>query len=510
LALRTRHIARNVLFNWFGTIVNLAVGFFLSPFIVHRLGDIAFGIWGLAISVVAYMSLLDFGMQSSVLRFVNKGHTQHDHQGASDAISATLWIRLQMSLLIVLLSVGLAAIFPHFFKIPPALARASQIAVLLIGLRAALTMSIGVFGAVLSGLNRYDLQNYVSLAQTAIRVVGVVAVLRAGHGIVAIGICELIAAAASSVLLVWFARRLYPELRIHLHKPRAETFHHIWNYSVYAFLTTVAVQLVYQSDNLVVGKVVSVAAVTFYMIANNLCSYTTQVIEGMGGPLVPAASTYEAAGDTASLLNLYKNGTRALLAISLPILITLIIRGPAFIGLWMGPKYAHRSGMVLIILATARIFSTANRAGGAIAFGTEKHRTLAIWAISEGLVNLSLSIVLAHWLGIYGVALGTLIPSLFVQTALWPRYVRKLVGLGYFEVIGKVWAPMFFASLPFAAATYCVNAFFPAHSLLIFMLQVAAVLPIFVLSLAFMFRTFFRTQLLPRLRSLVFASEGRI
>ncbi len=49
-------------------------------------------------------------MQSSVLRFVSKGHTKGDHQGASDAISAALWVRLQISALALLLSAGLAAV----------------------------------------------------------------------------------------------------------------------------------------------------------------------------------------------------------------------------------------------------------------------------------------------------------------------------------------------------------------------------------------------------------------
>ena len=104
LQLRLRHIARNVLFNWFGTIANMAVGFFLSPFILHRLGNVAYGVWVLAVSVVAYLGLLDLGMQSSVLRFVSKGHTRQDHQGASDAVSAALWVRLQISALVLVLS----------------------------------------------------------------------------------------------------------------------------------------------------------------------------------------------------------------------------------------------------------------------------------------------------------------------------------------------------------------------------------------------------------------------
>jgi O-antigen/teichoic acid export membrane protein len=509
LQLRGRHIARNVLFNWFGTIANMAVGFFLSPFILHRLGNIAYGVWVLAISVVGYMSLLDLGMQNSVLRFVSQGHIKKDHESASEAISAALWVRLQISGLIILLSAGLAVVFPLVFKIPPELVSDARKAIMLIGTTSAIFMSVGVVGGVLSALNRYDLQNSIVLLQTAVRVIGVVFVLRSGHGIVAIAVCELVAVLVGSVVMVWVARRLYPELRMRFSKPKKETLRKIWSYSSYVFLTSVAVLLVYQTDNLVVGAFVSTAAVTFYAIANSLCRYVTQVVGSMGNTFMPAASTYEAAGDTAGLLMLYKNGTRATLMVSLPILITLILRGPAFIGLWMGPQYSHSSGMVLILLSIPLIFAFANRTATAIAFGVEKHKTTSRWAIGEGVANLILSVVLVHWYGIYGVAVGTMIPSLFAQLVLWPGYISELVGLSRSEVLLKVWAPMFLAAIPFAVATYVVGILFPARNLTIFFLQVIATLPVFLLTIGLVFRAYVRSQLLPRVRSLFFA-EARI
>jgi O-antigen/teichoic acid export membrane protein len=506
LQLRVRHIARNVLFNWLGTIANMAVGFFLAPFILHRLGDVAWGVWVLAVSVVGYLKLLDLGMQSSVLRFVSKGHTQGDHQAASDAISAALWVRIQLSALVLLLSGTLALVFPTLFKIPVALASDARKAILLIGVTTAITMSVGVVSAVLSGLNRYDLQNYVNLTQTAVRVVGVVAVLRTGHGIVAIALCELLAAIIANALLVLIAHRIYPELKIKLAKPKRETLRQIWVYSSYAFLTTIAIQLVYQADNLVVGAFISASAVTFYAIANNLCTYTNQIIGSIGGTFVPAASTYEASGDAAGLLALYKNGTRATIMVSLPILITLIVRGRTFISLWMGPQYAQSSGTVLIILCVALFFTFANRTASSIAYGVEKHKTAALWAIGEGVANLVLSIILVHRYGIYGVALGTMIPSLFAQLVFWPRYISKLVGLSSFEVIWNIWSPMFLAGIPFVVASYVVNTLLPARHLAIFFIQVLATLPIYFLTVALIFRGYVRNQVLPRVRALLFSS----
>jgi O-antigen/teichoic acid export membrane protein len=240
--------------------------------------------------------------------------------------------------------------------------------------------------------------------------------------------------------------------------------------------------------------------VTYYAIALSLCSYVSQAVNSMGATFVPAASTYEAAGDTNNLLMLYKNGTRATLAVSLPILIALMVCGRSFIGLWMGPQYSQRSGTVLIILCSALLFAFANRTAQAIAFGVEKHKIGAIWAIAEGVTNLALSVVLVRRYGIYGVAIGTMVPSLLVHLILWPGYTSKLVGLSYSEVVWKVWAPMYLSSVPFAIAMYMVNARFPAHNLMVFFIQIIAVLPVFYITVGLVFHSYVRNQLFPEIK----------
>ncbi|MCL2659601.1 MAG: oligosaccharide flippase family protein [Acidobacteriaceae bacterium] len=488
--------------NWLATAANMAVGFFLAPFIVHRLGNIAYGVWILAMSSVGYLGLLDLGMRSSVLRFVSKGRTQNDHGAASDAVSAALWLRGQIGVAVLLISAGLAAVFPYVFHIPPELARDARIAVMLIGFKMSLYMTVGVFGGVLSGLNRYDLLTAQTLTELAIRATGVVVVLRSGHGIIAIAICECAASIAGNLLLLAMTRRVYPELRVRLlAKPDMQVLRQLWSYSVYAFLVSVAVQLVYQTDNLVVGAFVSTAAVTFYSIGNSLCRYTDQVVGAMTLTFVPAASTFEASGDTAKLLGLYRHGTRAMMAVSLPILVTLMTRGRTFIGLWMGPQFMHVSGTVLMILAAAQFFSLTNLTGGAIAFGVEKHRMLAQWSIVEGVTNLTLSILLAMRFGIFGVAIGTMIPSLFIHLYVWPFVFTKRLNLGGPRAVWAVWGPMFMAAIPFTLASYAVNRFYPPRNLLAFLAQTFALLPVFFLPVAIVFRDYLQEQMMPHVRA---------
>jgi O-antigen/teichoic acid export membrane protein len=483
----------------------LAVGFFLAPFVVHKLGNLAYGVWILAVSALNYMNLLDLGMRSSVLRYVSKGHTTEDHCGASEVLSAALWVRLQIGFIVILLCGIFSAVFPKLFRVPPALARDAQEAILIVGVTMAVTMSIGLLGAVLSALNRYDLQTLVTLTQLTIRVVGVVLVLRAGKGIVAIAACELLAAVVANGLLIYVARRIYPELTIRLATPRREVLRKIWSYSFYAFLLTVAGQLGYETDNLVVGAFVSASAVTFYSIGNSLCRYTQQIVGAMTSTFTSVASTYEAAGQPSTLRSLYYNGTRATMALSLPVVITLLTRGRNFISVWMGPQYAQTSGTVLVILATALLFNLQNAPAGAIAWGIEKHKTVAKWAMPEALANFALSIILGRKFGIYGVAIGTLVPNLVTAQILWPRYVSRLVEVTYAEVVLKVWGPVYLSAVPYAIASYATGRFFPARNITVFILQTIVLLPVFGLTLTVAFWDQVRRQVFPRVRTIFYA-----
>src|ERR1700758_5085327 len=66
----SRQILRNVGSSWSALGVNVLVGIFLSPYILHRLGDDAFGLWVLIFSATGYYGLFDLGIRSSIVRYV--------------------------------------------------------------------------------------------------------------------------------------------------------------------------------------------------------------------------------------------------------------------------------------------------------------------------------------------------------------------------------------------------------------------------------------------------------
>jgi O-antigen/teichoic acid export membrane protein len=485
---RTRQLARNVISNWVALAVTTLTGFFLSPFVVHHLGNVAYGVWVIIMSLVGYMNLMDLGLRGAITRFVSKGSTQGNHEESSQAVSGALWIRLWISLAIIGTGLILALALPHIFVIPPALQATTRLALLVAAVTVAVNLWCGVFGGVLVALHRYDITSGISILQTCVRVAGVVYLLRSGHGILSLAVWDFCISLAAQAVTTALCFRIYPELKIAFGRPDRSTLAKLWNYSFWAFLINLALLVTYYTDNLVVGAFLSPSAVTFYAIGGLLIAYSRQIVSSMTTTFTPLASTFEAQGNFDNLRRLAIQGTRAALLVSLPIQAALFFRGHTFIRLWMGEQYAKPSGTVMQILLLSLVFSTANTTSAGIVYGLEKHKRIAIWGMIESVLNLSLSIILVRRIGIYGVAWGTTIPSVIMEMILWPRYICGLIAIPVWTYLWQTWFRTTLTVVPFALACAAAERYWPAHNLLVFFLQIAALLPLIPATLALTFR----------------------
>jgi O-antigen/teichoic acid export membrane protein len=480
MSARLGQLIRSIGTNWIAFSTSVVTAFLLTPFIVHHLGNTAYGVWTLVVSMIALMGLLDMGMRGAITRFVSRNHAQGNHHESARAVSAGLWLRLWVAGLIVLISSVLSVIGPFVFHIPNELRFAARGAILLAGTSFALTFACGVFGGVLVALNRFPVVSGLSMAQTLLRAAGVVVLLRSGHGILGLALWELSVAAVINSILIRLARRAYPELRYSLDRPDRELFRQFVSYSFHVFLIQCATVVIYYMDNLVVGTFISAAAVTFYSIGGSLLDYLRQVVTSVTTIFMPLASNFEARGENSELRRLLIQGTRLALLVSLPIALGLYFRGHTFIELWMGKQYGPLSGHIVRILLIAQVFSIANFTSGNIAFGMAKHRPFAIAVVTESVANLTLSIILVKRIGITGVAWGTVVPNLVVQLLFWPRYICKVLEMPVHRYLWESWVRPGLAVVPFGIACYLTDIHWEATRLAQFMLQIVVILPLLV------------------------------
>ncbi len=483
-----KRFAINVVMNWVAMATGMVVPFFLMPFVVRHLGPVAYGIWILAVSTSSYLALLDLGLRSAIIRFVSKNTAAGKIAEAQEAIRAGLWVRSSIAAVVSLLSIILAVLFPHLFKIPYEMQRAAQISVLLCALGVATTLVSGVFGAVLSGINRFDILSSIVAGQTITRAIGLLFILRSGHGLVALAAWEFTIGFVGSLLTCGAALKIFPACRISIRKPDIATLKIIWSYSIKTFIIIIASQIIFYTDNVVVGAFLSVGVVTLYSIAGSLAMYSGQVSTAVGTTFIPIASGYDASGQTSSLQKLLLRGSQAMLGLMLPIGLALLLRGKTFIGLWMGPQYSEESGTILQILLISQFFTIANATAGQIAFGVDKHKSVAKAMAIEATLNLGLSLILVNTMGLYGVAWGTTISRVLVHLIFWPRYVRRELGVPAKTYMWEAWGKITLFSLPFAVVCVIADRHWHPHSLVEFFGEILITLPAYLICTLWIFK----------------------
>ncbi len=108
------------------------------------------------------------------------------------------------------------------------------------------------------------------------------------------------------------------------------------NFSVYAFIISVAYRLIFMTDNIVVGFVLGPVAIAFYSVGMQLPGILRDSLGNITMIYAPLAYQMDALEQRDSLRRLFLTGSRIALLYVLPGVLGVVFVGPHFLGLWMG------------------------------------------------------------------------------------------------------------------------------------------------------------------------------
>lgn len=410
-------------------IVAALASMFLMPFIVHHIGDRAYGFWSLATGFIGYYGLLDFGLTSAVSQHMSVAMGRKEPEECRAVFNTALRIQSLIGVVVLLLAIATAAIAPLFCQDPQEGILFRKV-IILLGLSAALAFPVRTYGGVLDATFRFDIWGSLGILGVVLRTGLLVAAIMHGGGLLALAWMTFFASLPVMVLQVWFARReaLWARLdNLPLQKARTRS---LFSYSIHVFLTSIGDTLRFQIDPLVISGLVSLAAVTHYRTAGVFAQYYMQLLILSVGILQPVFSRLHGAGDKADLEKLFFFGTKVSLCISAFVCIALACWGKVFIARWMGPAYED-GYWPLVALSFAVFLDVGQKPSIDMLFATFTHQRYAYLNFAEGAINLIVSVILARPLGILGVALGTLVAAFLVRVLVQPRWVCKATGFNY-------------------------------------------------------------------------------
>jgi O-antigen/teichoic acid export membrane protein len=473
--------------SWGGLAVNIAVGFFLSPFILHRLGDDAFGLWVLIFSLTGYYGIFDFGIRSSLVRYVSKFQATGDHDELACLINTSFFTYTCIGL-ILLVPTFLGSLYvEHMFHVPPGFLRDARILFVMVGASLALGFPLGISGGILEGLQRFDLLNWTNIISTLLRVVLIVWALTHGLGLLTVALVTVALPLVASAVRVVMAHYLLTVPYGWKYVSRS-SLKQVASYGSVTFMIIVGARLRFKTDAVIIGSLLSAGAITFFSIGGRLVDYATEVVSSLAQIFTPMSSQFHATGEYGQLRRIFVAGNRACAFVAFPLTVTLIVMGRSIIEAWVGPRYVSSYTVLLILLIPSTLYlaqSTSTR----ILFGMSLHRSLAYVVLLEGIANLILSIALVRPLGIVGDAIGTGIPLLCTAVFFLPRHLCRHLQIPIRTFLVESYTYPILLSIPMAIVMTFMQRSFYAHHYLQLVINLSAGFAAYGLGILWFFLT---------------------
>lgn len=438
---RTRRFLGGFTTGYVHMTVATAVGLWLTPFLLGRLGGHTYGLWLVGTQIIAYLLLMDLGIVALLPRetaYVT-GRT-----GRTDAPELRALVEQTMTLAFAQVPIVLVAAVVAVWGLPPSWQplRVPLTVVLVVFVA---TFPLRTFQAALVGLQDLAFVGRVQLGGWAAGTVVTIVLVMNGFGLPA-----LAAGWCATQLSAVVACALRLRTRFPAAMPRRLSFGaegSAKGYAARSFWVAVsqtAQVLLNGTDVIIIGALLGPAAVVPYACTGKLIAVLANQPQAILQSAAPALSELRPSGDHARMFQVSAALSQATLAVSGLVACVVLAVNQGFVTWWVGPELFAGLGLTLLMLTAmlTRHFNTTN-VYALFCFGHE--RRLALTALADGVVTIGAGIALVAAFGMVGGALAAITGALVVSVPLNLHALSAETGVERGKLIGSLapWAIRF-------------------------------------------------------------------
>ncbi|HEV8510116.1 MAG TPA: oligosaccharide flippase family protein [Gemmatimonadales bacterium] len=400
--------------------VKAIVQLIITPILVGGLGRSLYGMWEMLGRLIGYMAAAD-GRPTEALRLVIA-----QQQGADDAVKrrsvgAALAVWILMLPLVAVVGGALAWLAPSITHAPEASRTAVRLTCALLVVSFIFTGLAAVPESVLRGMNlgykRMGLQAALSI------IVGALAawVVKAGFGLPGMGASQIARAFITGVVFWVLVRKYVPWFRVG--KPTRDAIKSLFGMSVWLSAGDLVAKLLLASDVLILGWIISPAAVTTYVLTGYAARTGLGVFVFTAGAAMPGLGGVLGERKFASAVKIRHELRMLTWLFTTVIGATILVWNHSFLHLWVGSR--NYAGPWVDLLIVCVVLQTAFiRTDSYIIDAALRPRARVLFGAVTVVATLALGILLTHALGIAGICLG-LLAGRAIQSVSYPLIVHS-------------------------------------------------------------------------------------
>jgi O-antigen/teichoic acid export membrane protein len=469
----------------------MAIGVFLTPFIISKLGKEDYGIWLLVSSFAGHYGLLTIGLGSAIKHYVALELGKNRSEEINKVISTSLASYFLLGLFLFGISFVFAEEVQAFLKIDDS---SFKELLILFTYSFGLNLINSVFKSIQTAFERFSLLNMLDMFILAVKAFITVILLSKGFKTLGMVYALLVVQALYLIFNIIIHFKVFSLLSIGPRFVSLSTFKSLLSFGVSTFIISIGDMLRFNIDSLVTSYYVNVAAVSVYGVGTALLSYITSIIMNFVNVIAPRLSRLVGSGSRDEMVELLIRSMFVSATLSFGALVMIYLFGFDVINYWVGDEF-NQSFDILLIISFGSILGFAQLPVISALYSLNKHKLLGYSSLAEGIINVVLSLIFVQKYGIIGVALGTLIPNLINKVVFQPFLVTRELSLSYVRYLTPLAFPAI-ASIPYFSARY----FYFAHhqmvssNLLVLLVQMFLVGTSYLL-LIYVLLTIFRSPL---------------
>ncbi len=491
----SKRVAFAVAISWLSRSANILANLFLMPILFRFLGKEELGLWFLLGNSQAFLGLLGLGIAPTLSRHIAlaKGRSGSDPNAELTADS-----QQHISDLIVTGRTILQwlAVFVFFVAWVSGYGLINQIDLkevsvqevfwswTLLCLGYAIGVWVSYLGCWLQGLGHVGWYSITSTVVTVITITGNIIVVMMGGGLFSLAVIAVISGLLQRLLILVFIRVKKINLSASEGRWNLEYAKKMVKPSLYCWLTSVGIFLILKTNQYFITLVAGAEEIPSYNAAYQLASN----LRNVALPFAFSASTFISqmwqAGDIKGVHQLVRKSCNFGLLIMCIGSGYLIVVGQDLIDVWLGEGVFVGSA----VLTTFCIMFILEVQNVCLMYGARatEYEKFTVSSLAAGLLNLVFTAILIKPLGLWGVALGTLIAQSL--TSNWYIVFKSLerLKIGYLQYFSNTFMPAFISFILSISITYILKRIiysFVDNSLLLLVLTAIACSLIFGLAL---------------------------
>ncbi|ULC58268.1 oligosaccharide flippase family protein [Flaviramulus sp. BrNp1-15] len=419
-------IKKGAVLNYVTIFLTNVIGILLTPFIIRKLGDAEYGVYVAIGAVVGTISVLDFGLNNTIVRFVAKYKAEKDKKGEENFLATTMLIYFFISLFVLLFGFFFYGQIDGYFDKMNAdqLQIAKTIFIILI-FNLSISLPGGAFTGICLGYEQFVFPKAINIIRYLLRAIILVAILLLGGKAIALVILDTI---FNILIIISTMTFVFKKLKVKfkLHKFSSVFVKQIFSYSVWIFIYGLVAQFQWRAGHIVLGGISFPEVLAIYAVGLMLGSYYGAFSSAITGVFLPRATQMTVSEATPEeLTNMMIKIGRISFIVLIYILGAFILYGKQFVFLWVGETY-HDAWVIGLMIMLAYTIPLVQGFTGSI---IEAQNKVAFKSIVY-LIFMSLGTLLGYFLakrfGALGMISGSICGWVIAQNIMNIYYYRVL------------------------------------------------------------------------------------